>query len=378
MKEVVVVGGSIAAVTAAGTLRTQGWDGQISLVTEEQVPPYSRVPLSKGVLAGTQSWESAALPALPADVEVLLGRRAVALHTDRRRVELDDGTDLAYDGLVVATGARARRLAAPGQRGEHVVRTMADARGIAACVPAARTAVVVGAGFLGMEVASTLCKQGLDVTVIDRDPPLRRLLGAWLADLVVDAAVDAGVRFILAPDGVELVGDPVGAVTWGQEQDKQLAADLVVSAVGDLPNTEWLEASGLPLAGGLVVDDRCVVASRIVAAGDVAAREIEPGAYRRTPHWTNAVVQGQAAARSLLDPECAPYALDHYFWTEQFDLDIKMAGELPFAGEPCVLEGEPKTRSALVQWQRAGEPVAAATINHRMPVVRLKRLGRAV
>lgn len=377
MREVVVVGGSIAAATAAGTLRAEGWQGRISLVTEEPVAPYSRVPLSKGVLAGRQSWESATLPALPADIEVLLGRRAVALHTDRRRVELDDGTELAYDGLVVATGARARRLAAPGQGGEHVVRTMADARGIAACVPAARTAVVVGAGFLGMEVASTLRKQGLDVTVIDRDPPLRRLLGAWLADLVVAAAVEAGVRFVLAPDGVELVGDPVGAVTWGPGPNERLPADLVISAVGDLPNTEWLEASGLPLAGGLVVDDRCVVASRIVAAGDVAVREVEPGAYRRTPHWTNAVIQGQAAARSLLDPGCAPYAVDHYFWTEQFDLDIKIAGELPLPGEPHVLEGDPATRSALVQWRRGDEPVAAATINHRMPVVRLKRLGLA-
>lgn len=373
MREVVVVGGSIAGVTAAGTLRALGWDGRITVLAEEESAPYSRVPLSKGILAGTESWETAMLPALPDNIDVRVGARAVRLHTERRTVELETGEQVPFDGLVIATGARARRLADRGQSGERVVRTMADAEAIAAAVPGSRSAIVIGGGFLGMEIASTLRLHGLEVTVVDRDPPLVRLLGSWLADLIVEAATESGVRFVLAPHGVELVGDPVRGVVIGPGEE--LAADLVITAAGDLPNTEWLESSGLPLAGGLVVSDRCVAAPGIVAAGDVAVREVSPGSFRRTPHWTNAIVQGQAAARSLLDEGTDPYQPDHYFWTEQFGLDIKLAGELPFEGVPSTLAGDPAERSALVQWADNGH-VAVAAINHRMPVARLKALAR--
>lgn len=374
MNEIVVVGGSIAGVTAASTLRAMGWHGRITLLAEEDVAPYSRVPLSKGVLAGTEPAESALLPELPDDVDVRTGARAVRLHTELRTVELDSGEHVRYDGLVIATGARARRLADRGQSGEHVVRTMADAEGIAAALPGAKTAIVIGAGFLGMEVASTLVDHGLEVTVIDRDPPLRRLLGPWLSDLVAARAADRGVTFILAPDGVELVGDPVRGVIVGAEHE--LLADLVVTAAGDLPNTVWLESSGLPLAGGIVVDERCIVAPGIVAAGDVAVREIQPGSFRRTPHWTNAVGQAQAAARSLLDVDSAPYEPDHYFWTEQFGLDVKIAGELPLVGEPETVAGDLDEGSALLRWDADGRTVMAS-INYRVPVARLKAMARS-
>ncbi|WP_137845399.1 FAD-dependent oxidoreductase [Microbacterium sp. 2FI] len=374
MNNVVIVGGSIAGVTAAGSLRALGWTGEITVLSDEHDPPYSRVPLSKGILAGTEPAESAVLPALPDDVRVRTGVRAVRLHTEGKTVELDNGELVPYDGLIVATGARPRRLAEVGQTGEHVVRTLSDAENIASAVVGARTAIVVGAGFLGMEVASTLRHHGLDVTVIDRDPPLLRLLGPWLADLIVGRATADGVRFILAPNGVELIGDPVRGVITGPGEEH--FADLVVTAAGDLPNVEWLESSGLPLAGGLVVDDRCVVAPGIVAAGDVAVREVLPGLFRRTPHWTNAIVQGQAAARAMLDSDTAPYEPDHYFWTEQFGLDIKIAGELPLEGAPEVMAGDPDELSALLQWRRDDRIVAVA-INHRMPVARLKAMTHA-
>ena len=370
----IVVGGSIAGVTAAATLRAEGWDGDVVVVSEEEGSPYSRVPLSKGVIAGSRPTSTTALPALPEDVELRSGARAVALHPERHVLDLADGTSLPYDGLVVATGARARRLAADGQRGELVVRTLEDANAIAARIVGARSAVVVGGGFLGMGVASTLHDQGLAVTVIDRDPPLRRVLGPWLADLLVEAATEHGVRLVHAPDGVELVGDPVRAVAYGM--DERLEADVVVSAVGDLPNVEWLLSSGLPVAGGLVVDEHCRVTPTITAAGDVTVREASPGTFRRTPHWTNAVTQGQAAARSLLDPGAAPCATDHYFWTEQFGVNLKIAGPLPVPGRPEVLAGDVEGRSALLQWRRDGAPVAAASLNHRLAVTRLKALAR--
>lgn len=370
----VVVGGSIAGVTAATTLRAEGWAGEVVMLSDEAGPPYSRVPLSKGILAGLAPAASAVLPALPADVELRSNSPAAALHPERHLVELADGTTLGYDGLVVATGARARRLADAHQSGELVVRTLSDAETIARRVAGASSAVVVGAGFLGMEVASTLRRRGLTVTVVDRDPPLRRLLGPWLADILVAAAVADGVRFVVAPDGVALVGDPVSAVEVGAGQ--VLAADVVISAVGDVPNVEWLMSSGLPITGGLLVDAHCRVTPSIAAAGDVAVQETAPGSYRRTPHWTNAVVQGRAAAQSLLDAGAFPCPTDHYFWTEQFGINLKIAGELPLTGTPQVLAGHLEERSALLQWCRDGVPVAAAALNHRLAVVKLKALAR--
>ncbi|MDQ0382873.1 NAD(P)/FAD-dependent oxidoreductase [Amycolatopsis thermophila] len=374
LRRIVVVGGSIAAVTAAEALRVRGFDGDITVLSEETSAPYSRVPLSKGVLCGKETPDSALLPPLDGEVSLRLGTRAAGLRVDRRRVVCDDGDEVPYDGLVIATGARARRLARPGQAGEHVVRTLDDATRLAGRIATAGSVIVVGAGFLGMEVASTCTDLGLAVTVVDRDPPLRRLLGGWLADLVVGAARDRGVRFVRATRAVELAGGQ--EVTGVRIGDRVLTADVVVSAVGDVPGTGWLADSGLPLRGGLVVDDRCRVAPDIVAAGDVTVSGRPGGEFRRSPHWTSAVIQGQVAAATLLHGEVATLPRpDAYYWTEQFGLDIKISGEIPDGPAPTVLAGDPRERSALLQWRRNGRGVAAVSVNHRMPIVKLKRLG---
>ncbi|MGP3534120.1 NAD(P)/FAD-dependent oxidoreductase [Microbacterium sp. RD1] len=375
LDRIVVVGGSIAGVTAAGALRTAGWGGRLALVSEELSPPYSRVPLSKGVLAGTQTAQSAALAALPDDVDVLLGREAIGLRTQERQVILADGSTMEYDGLVIATGARARRLADPGQTGEHVVRTLQDAEAIAGRLATASTAVVVGGGFLGMEVASTLMRHGLAVTVVGSEEPLVALLGVWLSSYIRGVAGSLGLRIIVSDGPVQLVGDPVSGVLLGD--GSVLSADLVVSAAGDLPNTEWLTGSGLRIAGGVVVDARCEAAPGIVAAGDVVTRELAPRSFRRTPHWSNAVVQGRAAASTLIDPYAAAYTPDHYFWTEQFGLDVKIAGEPPFVGEPEVQEGDPSERRALLRWSDAGMTTAAVALNFRIPAARLRAMTEA-
>ncbi|MEV6001479.1 NAD(P)/FAD-dependent oxidoreductase [Streptomyces griseomycini] len=365
MRRIVVVGGSIAALTAAESLRAEGFDGQVTVLSEEPHRPYSRVPLSKGVLAGREPAASALLPAPGEYIEFRTGARAVRLDARGRAVTLADGTEVPYDGLVVATGARARRLTGDA---DLVVRTLDDAEALASRLATARSAIVLGGGFLGMEVASTCRALGLEVTVVDLVPPLLRLLGPWLADLAVAAAREHGIRIRVAPEGVTVVGEH--RVRCGESV---LEADVIVCAVGDVPNTEWLRDSGLPLdaGGGLIADGCCRVAPGVVAAGDVLSRQ-----GRRTPHWTNAVEQGRAAAAGLLQGASArPYRPDPYFWTEQSGLDIKISGELPLTGTPDILAGSVNDRSALLRWRHDGGTATAVAVNHRLPVIKLKRLG---
>ena len=368
MNRIVVVGGSVAALTAAQSLRAEGFDGQLTVLSDEPHPPYSRVPLCKGVLAGREPVESALLPMPGDDIALRTRARAAGLDTRGRSVLLADGTAVPYDGLVVATGARARRLT----DGSHpVVRTLDDARALAARLATARSAIVLGGGFLGMEVASTCRTLGLDATVVDLVPPLLRLLGPWLSDLAVAAARDHGVRVRVVPEGVDVMDKH--RVRCGESV---LEADVIVCAVGDVPNTEWLRNSGLPLdaGGGLVADGCCRIAPGIVAAGDVVSRQ-----GRRTPHWTNAVEQGRAAAASLLHGESArPYRPDPYFWTEQSGLSIKISGEVPLTGSPEVLAGSVDDRKALLRWRHDDGTATAVAVNHRLPVIKLKRLGAGV
>ncbi len=376
MRRILVVGGSIAAVTAAGTLRAEGWDAELIIASDEKHHPYSRVPLSKQILMGTQELASSALPLLPSDVDLRRSMPAVALDRRNRSVRFADGSVLNFDGLVVATGARARRLGAPGQRGELVVRTRNDAAAIMARAEQATTAIVVGTGFLGMELASTLTHRGLDVTVISRTAPLSRVLGPWLATELTAAAERSGVRMLRATEGVTLAGNPVHGVVC--RPHGELNADLVISAVGDVANTEWLAGSGLTVDEGLVVDHRCVAGPGIVAAGDVAALETRPGVFRRTPHWSSAVNQAGTAARALLDPTRLDRASSvPYVWTEQFGMNLKVAGQMPVYGTPQVVGGDPGEDSALLQWfSDDGRPTAAASLNFRIPIVKLTTLAQ--
>ncbi|MFF0501597.1 NAD(P)/FAD-dependent oxidoreductase [Nocardia aobensis] len=365
MKRVVVVGGSIAGLTAAEALRAGGFDGRLTMLSEELHLPYSRVPLSKGVLAGREPLESASLPAPSEGIEFRAGVRATGLDIERRTVTFGDGETEPYDGLVIATGARARRLPDTEAGAAFAVRTLDDAAMLRARLPGANSVIVLGGGFLGMEVASTCRALGLDVTAVDRVPPLRRLVGPWLARLVMDAARDHGVKFRLAGDGVAVIDQQT--VRLG---GTVLTADVIVSAVGDEPNVSWLHDSGLPLGAGVVADDCCRVVPGVAAAGDVVARD-----GVRNPHWTNAIEQGRAAATALLHGDAAePYRPNPYFWTEQFGLNIKISGQLPTVGDPTILAGSVEDRSLLLRWNHGGPPTAVA-INHRIAVDRLKLHG---
>jgi 3-phenylpropionate/trans-cinnamate dioxygenase ferredoxin reductase subunit len=374
-RNIVIVGGSIAAVTAAQALRAEGYQERLTMLSAETHLPYSRVPLSKSVLSGAADITSCALPISTDAVDVRLGQRVIGLDDQAHCVHVANGDAITYDGLIVTSGARARRLARPGQSGEYVVRDASDIPALVERLSTARTAVVVGAGFLGMEIATTCTTLGLDVTVIDRDPPLRRLLGTWLSALVVAKAEASGVRFVKADNGVSLLGD--GHVSGVAYDDVTLRSDVVISAVGDIPNTEWLQRSRLRTTGAIVVDQQCVASHDIVAAGDVAAIRQRDGSITRLPHWNNAVRQARTAAFSLLYGRDAPIAEpDHYFWTEAFGMQIKVCGRIPEQEDPIILERDDTARSYLVQWIGSdGNPIAAATVNRKLPVVKLRRLA---
>ena len=372
-RRAVVVGGSLAGVRAVDELRVQGWDGPITLVGEERHPAYARPPLSKGVLKGTEAAQSVLLPTTGEAEEVLTGVRATGLDLDARRVRVTDGGsggayEIPYDKLVIATGARARTLGHPGER---VLRTLDDAVRLRAELVRADSLLVIGGGFLGMEIASVAGELGLSVTVVDMRPPLVGTLGPYLAGLFERAAQERGVRTLVAPDGV--TPTPYGARL---ADGTRLAADLVVTAVGCRPGTEWLEGSGLTLLGGVVVDERCRAGSPdVVAVGDVAAFPTGDGRFCRTPHWDSAVGQARAGAAALLHGDAAePYVPRPYFWTEAFGLAVKLAGTLPAEGAPAVLKGSPQAGSALLRWDNPSHPVAAA-LNHRIPVTRLRALA---
>ncbi len=378
LRSVVVVGASIAGTSAADTLRAEGFAGSITLVGDEPHPAYARPSLSKAMLQGHETPESILLPAQRSDVEVLTGTRAVALDLETRLLTVErDGaaSTLPFDGIVLATGARARSVAGPQQRGEFVVRCLDDSLALAAALAGARSVAVLGGGFLGMELASSVRDMGLDVTVVDVAPPLLRQLGPTLSDLVVACALDHGVRLETSPGGAALDGEP--DITGIRLADGRVfTADVVISAVGDVPNVEWLAGSGLSATGPLPTGPGGWIAPGVVAAGDMTGTTDAAGLLTRTPHWHAAIGQGRAAARALVHgaPEAATPDVP-YFWTEGFGLEVKITGTIPAGVEPAVLEGSLAERSAVLQWAGPAGPVAAASINHRMPLVKLKRLA---
>ncbi len=351
---VVVVGGSLAGLRAVQGLREGGFTGRIVLVGEELHYPYDRPPLSKQVLAGDWPPERAVL----ADhhklhdlgVEERLGRRATSLDAGSRGVRVDDGDELSADAVVVATGARPRRL--PGTESTpsvRVLRTLDDCEALRAQVLAAGPGcrvVVVGAGFIGSEVAST-CR-GLDcgVTVVETlatplVPALGEQVGAALGSLHLRHGVD--LRTGVGVDGVEPKGGGA-AVRVVLSDGSELPADVVVVGIGVVPNTEWLEGSGLELDNGVVCDSSLFAADGVVAAGDLA-RWVWPrhGAMEptRIEHWEVAAQMGEAAAASLLAGRRAAPAFDPvpYFWSDQYGLRIQMLGRPAPSDEVAVVDG---------------------------------------
>lgn len=376
MQHVVVVGNGIAGTTAAATLRDHGYRGRITIIGAEAHEPYSRPALSKSALAEDGEFSSHLLPPADHDAEVLLGVAATGLDLPNRQLRLSDGTTCDFDGLVIASGIRPRKLR-PDLDLELTFRNVEDAEALRQRLRSKPRVAVIGAGVLGMELASACAAAGSRVTVICRSQPMRTSLGPFLADVVVAAARQRGVE-IVNPQAVDIrvsALDP-GAREVVLADGSSVVADLVISAIGDVPNIEWLEDSGL-LANGELHVDRCGrLAPNVVAAGDVAAIPTGHG-HARVPLWTSAIEQAKVAAQALLRGEAAT-ELDYqqYFWTEQFGLAIKVCGPLPVQGRPEYIDGDPGASPTLMRWQNADGSGTAVSINYRLPIPKLRALSR--
>jgi 3-phenylpropionate/trans-cinnamate dioxygenase ferredoxin reductase component len=328
---IVVLGAGLAGATAASTLRAEGYDGEVVLVGAEAPPPYERPPLSKEYLRGETAEPQWVRPAGWWDeqrVELRLGTRVERLDPDDRAVVLAGGERLPFDGAVVATGVRNRRLPVPGADlpGVFDLRTLADADALRDAARSATGAVVVGGGFIGCEVAASLRQLGLDVTIVEFfDTTLYRVLGLDLGRTVEALHRDHGVRFALgeAVERLEGTGRFEAVVT---KEGRTIGGDIAVVGVGTEPVVEGLDALRIAASGGVWTDARLRTSvPGVAAAGDVAAHEHPVFGPIRVEHYDNAIKMGETAARNLLGRD-EVFTDAHWFWSDQYDSQIQMAG----------------------------------------------------
>jgi NADPH-dependent 2,4-dienoyl-CoA reductase/sulfur reductase-like enzyme len=373
-----IVGGSLAGLSAARALRTQGYDGQVVVFGDDQRAPYDRPPLSKAFLAGTSSEADLALlgDEEQLDVDWRTGTRAVALHAARRSVEFADGSEQAVDGLVLATGARPRRPWAEVPAGVHVLRSLDDAIALrSALVPGAKL-VVVGAGFIGAEVASTAHRLGVDVTVVEAAPaPLGAALGAEMGAVVAGLHADNGVPLIVGIGVTGLLGTE--RVTGVQLADgRTLAADVVLLGVGVTPEVEWLAGSGLDVSHGVHCDAFGATAlPSVVAVGDCSTWfDPELGVHQRLEHWSAARERAAIAVTTLLSAGTTrSTGRPAYFWSDQYGLRLQVAGSTYGTDTVIVEEGTVADRDFLAVYLRAGTPVAVLALGQSKAFMRWRK-----
>ena len=360
----VIVGASLAGAKAAETLREEGFDGRVVLIGSEAERPYERPPLSKDYLRGEAGRDK--LYVHPAgfyedhDIELLLGRMAVSLDPARGEVGLDDGTRLRYERLLLATGAEPRRLQIPGAElaGVHYLRRVGDSDALRARLDAGGSVVVVGAGWIGAEVAASARQRGLEVTVLDPlGVPLERVLGPELGAVYRDIHADHGVRMLMGT-GVEAFEGDRRVERVRTSDGRALDCDFVVVGVGVEPRTRLAAEAGLAVRDGVTVDAHLrTSAEGVFAAGDVAsAHHPLYGEHIRVEHWANALNQGPAAARNMLGQQL-PYERLPYFFSDQYDVGMEYSG-FARTWDRVVFRGDPAGREFIAFWL-AGDRVLA-------------------
>lgn len=384
----VIVGGGIAASRAAETLREEAYDGTLHLVAAEPHLPYERPPLSKAVLKGEDDVSSTTTHDATwwdeHDVTLHLATTVTDLGLPAHSAALSDGSSLRYDRLLLATGSRPRRLDMPGADldGIHYLRTQDDATALAALLATGPRLVVVGAGWIGLEVAAAAAERGVEVTMLTPEPPLAGLFGADIAKVFTELHRSHGVT-VMVGDAVEaFTGD--GAVDGVRLAGGQMVpADAVVVGVGALPNVELADAAGLPVDDGVLVDARLRTSDPDVLAVGDAARLVHPvlGHSLRIEHWANAHDGGAFAARSMLGSDAA-YDVMPFFFSDQYDLGLEYAGHVaPGADARLVVRGNPAAREFVAFWLVDGVLQAGLHVNSwdaTDPIQALIRSGRTL
>lgn len=363
----VIVGASTAGVAAARALREYGWRGRVILIGGEPHLPYERPPLSKRALQGSWSPDDALLlsreEASGLDIDLRLGTPATGMHPDAMEVTVG-AERLGFDTCLIATGITPRTLrATPPRPGLHVLRTTDDAQALRRFVGPSTSLVIIGAGFVGLEVAASARLMGADVTVVESAfVPLQGAVDGDLSERLLRLHRSRGVSFRLGVTVVDVQGQGhVEGVTLSDGTELRTSAVLV--AVGSLPNTSWLENSGLELADGVVCDPFCQTSHPAVfVAGDVARTSASPTSQMpRAEHWTNALDQGRAAALNMIHvirgEPLVPYDRRPYFWTDQFGVKLQFAGDQAPSAE--YLTSEDSDRGRLIRVYRGGESITA-------------------
>ena len=365
----VIVGASLAGAKAAEALRAEGFDERVVLIGAEDERPYERPPLSKDYLRGEA--ERATVYVHPQgfytdhDIELRLGRTAVSVDVAGSELALDDGERLRYDRLLLATGAEPRRLSIPGGDLDGVLylRSVADCDALRARLDQGGTVVVIGAGWIGAEVAASARQRGLEVTVIDPlTVPLERVLGTEVGAVYRDIHVDHGVHMLLGT-GVEALEGATAVERVRTSAGRELECDFVIVGVGVQPRTGLAAQAGLALDNGILVDEHLQTsAPGVLAAGDVAnAHHPFYGERIRVEHWANALHQGPVAARAMLgEPDV--YDRLPYFFSDQYDVGMEYAG-FARTWDRVVFRGDPATREFIAFWLTGDRVVAGMNVN---------------
>jgi 3-phenylpropionate/trans-cinnamate dioxygenase ferredoxin reductase component len=380
-EQIVIVGGGQAAIQAVDTLRRRGFSGKLTLVGEEPWLPYQRPPLSKKYLAGALERERLALrPAqffAEHQVQTHLGRRVTDLAPHAHHVRLDDGLVLPYDALLLATGSRPRRLTVPGADlgGVHYLRTIADADRIRAeCAPGRRL-LVIGGGYIGLEVAATARELGVEVTVLEMaERVMNRVTCPEVSAFYEAEHVRRGVQLRCRETVRALHGDGRRVRAVVSEQGREYPADLVVVGVGVVPADELAKSAGLECENGIVTDGHCRTSdAAIYAAGDCASHlNRQYGRHLRLESVDNAFEQGATVALNLLGTP-TPHDKVPWFWSDQYDLKLIIVG-IAQAYDKVVMRGDPATRSFSACYLRGGELIAIDTVNNAKDQMAARKL----
>jgi NADPH-dependent 2,4-dienoyl-CoA reductase/sulfur reductase-like enzyme/nitrite reductase/ring-hydroxylating ferredoxin subunit len=363
-QSVVIIGGGAAGNAAAETLRNEGYSGPITLLSADDAAPYDRPNLSKDYLAGTapEEWIPLRGESFYAEqnITLRLGTQAAAIDPAQRVVRLASGETLSYGALLLATGAEPIRLNVPGASLAHVhlLRSLADSRALIAAASTARRCLVVGASFIGLEVAASLRARNIEVHVVAPEAhPMERIMGPELGAMIQALHTEHGVRFHLGATVAMIASDHV-VLSTGERID----ADLVVVGIGVRPATALAEQAGLAMDRGVVVDAYLQTsAPGVYAAGDIA-RWPDPrsGQAIRVEHWVVAERQGQVAARNMLGSKERFDAVP-FFWSQHYDTTISYVGHAE-AWDRIELDGSVKAQSCAARFWRAGRLLAVATV----------------